>query len=312
MKVTFSRIATVLLGGLILAACSSSAIDERALLERVEVLASDEFEGRKVGTDGGRMAREFVASEFSRLQLQPVGADGLLHAFPIATREGEDLQGYNVLGIVEGTEIPDRYIVLSAHFDHLGVRDGEVFNGADDNASGTSAIIAIAEYLQRRRPRHSVIVSALDAEEGGLRGARAFVENPPVPLEQIVLNINLDMVSRSADRELYAAGTYHYPSLGEMLVPLEGREEAKLLFGHDRPELGSDDWTNASDHGPFHAAGVPFVYFGVEDHAGYHKPGDDYHDITHDFYVEATELILEAVQLLDRSVNGRVAKRTEP
>ncbi len=312
MKPSVPGIAPFLLCALILSACSSSAIDDQALLKRVQILASDEYEGRRVGTEGGIRARDYVSGEFTRLGLDSVGGDGLLHPFVIASSEGDSLQGYNVLGLVEGSAHPDRYIVLSAHYDHLGVRAGEIFNGADDNASGTSAIIAIAEILKRRRPRHSVIVSALDAEEGGLRGARAFVQDPPVPLEQIVLNINLDMVSRSSARELYAAGTYHYPSLREIIEPLAGRDDVKLLFGHDRPEMGSDDWTSASDHGPFHAVGIPFVYFGVEDHAGYHNPSDDYADITHDFYVDATELILEAVRLLDRSVEGRVAKRTEP
>jgi Zn-dependent M28 family amino/carboxypeptidase len=103
---------------------------------------------------------------------------------------------------------------------------------------------------------------------------------------------------------LYASGTYHNPGLRPALEPLTRERKAKLLFGHDTPEEGKDDWTRSSDHGPFHAAGIPFIYFGVEDHEGYHTPADDFSDITPDFYVAATNVILDAVQLLDASITS--------
>src|SRR5690606_18370697 len=100
----------------------------------------------------------------------------------------------NVLGWIKGTENPDSFIVISAHYDHEGVKKGIIYNGADDNASGVSALFSFAEYFKSNPPKHSVILAAFDAEELGLRGSKYFVENPIVPLEKIRLNINLDMV----------------------------------------------------------------------------------------------------------------------
>ena len=279
--------------------CREQAIDSTGLLSRVELLSSDDYAGRGVDTDAGRRAGARVQEWFGAIGLDPIGGESYAHPFQFVTGAGDTLRGINVLGLVNGRTQADKYIVLSAHYDHLGTRAGVVYNGADDNASGTSAIIAIAETLVRERPRHSVIVAAFDGEESGLRGARAFVEQPPVPIESIVLNINLDMVSRSAAGELYASGTYHHPEHRAVLERLPTRPGAKLLFGHDRPEQGKDDWTNSSDHGPFHGAGIPFVYFGVEDHPGYHSPEDDFAEITPGFYVAATQLIAEAVRRLD-------------
>jgi Zn-dependent M28 family amino/carboxypeptidase len=282
-------------------ACRQDRFDEQALLARVEVLASDRFEGRAVGSEGNALARALIVDAFRSIGLDSLG-DGYRSQFVFTDQAGIETRGVNVVGVIPGTRHADRYLVLSAHYDHLGVRSGEVYNGADDNASGTSAIIAIAEYLAKNPPDHSVIVAALDGEERGLRGARAFIADPPVPLESVVVNVNLDMVSRSATEELYIAGTYHYPELRGFLEEVEPSNGVILLFGHDRPEDGSDDWTGASDHGPFHAAGIPFVYFGVEDHPGYHSPEDDFADITPQFYVSAVHTILDAVVVLDHSL----------
>ena len=151
---------------------------------------------------------------------------------------------------------------------------------------------------------HDLILAALDAEEMGLRGARNFVASDCFGALDVRLNINLDMVSRSQAGELYAAGTHHYPFLRRVLESVVTTTDLTLLFGHDEPGLGSDDWTNASDHAPFHAEGIPFVYFGVEDHAGYHNATDDYENITPAFFVSAAGFILEATRALDRALDG--------
>jgi Zn-dependent M28 family amino/carboxypeptidase len=140
---------------------------------------------------------------------------------------------------------------------------------------------------------------AFDAEEGGLNGARAFVASPPIPTDRIALNVNLDMVSRSAKREIYIAGTFHTPELKAPLERVAKAARVKVLFGHDRPGTGSDDWTSLSDHGAFHAAKIPFVYFGVEDHADYHKPTDTADKINRGFFVDVAETVLDAVIQLD-------------
>jgi Zn-dependent M28 family amino/carboxypeptidase len=205
--------------------------------------------------------------------------------------------------VVPGRVQADRYIVISAHYDHLGTRGDTIYNGADDDASGTAALLALARHFARRPAEHSLIFAAFDAEEMGLQGARAFVAAPPVPREAIALDVNMDMVSRNSAGELYAAGAHHYPALRPVLEQVAAGAPVKLRLGHDAPGLPpGDDWTQSSDHGPFHASGIPFVYFGVEDHPDYHKPTDDVERIDPGFYVRAVSTVLSAVNALDAAL----------
>jgi Zn-dependent M28 family amino/carboxypeptidase len=192
-------------------------------------------------------------------------------------------------------------MVISAHYDHIGARDGAVYHGADDNASGVAVLLALARQCQRGPWQHDALFAAFDAEELGLRGARAFLEAPAVPKDRIVINVNLDMVGRGDDGVLYAAGTSHTPRLRAVLEPVAARAPIKLLFGHDTGGT-RDDWTAQSDHGVFHAAGIPFVYFGVEDHADYHRPSDTPEKIQPSFLYGAARTILDAVSALDRAL----------
>jgi len=279
-------------------------LDRTGLLDAVRVLSADSLEGRRVGTPGGAKARAYVAAAFARAGLEAFDG-GFVRPFSFtAGRDSARVEGDNVVGYLKGTERSDRFIVISAHYDHLGVLNGQIYNGADDNASGTAALIALAEYFVAHRPRHTFIFAAMDAEEEGLRGARAFVASPPVAARAIALDLNMDMVSHSERGELYAAGAYHYPFLRPYLERLAARAPVKLLLGHDAPGLPpGDDWTSSSDHGAFHAARIPFIYFGVEDHADYHKPTDDFATITPDFFVAAAETIASFVSDVDRGID---------
>jgi Zn-dependent M28 family amino/carboxypeptidase len=203
--------------------------------------------------------------------------------------------------------------VVTAHYDHLGVgrpdeRGDSIYNGADDNAAGAAALAAIAGYLREHPPAHSVIFVAFDAEEMGLQGARAFVAEPPVPLDAIAINLNMDMISRNDRNELYAVGTYHYPFLKPYVERVAARSGISLLMGHDSGEVRSEDWTSASDHGAFHARGIPFLYFGVEDHPDYHKPSDEFERIQPEFYQMAVETILDLLLELDAELPARPAE----
>ena len=152
-------------------------------------------------------------------------------------------------------------IVISAHYDHLGTTDAGIFHGADDNASGVATLLAVARHLRISPLRHPAIVAALDAEELGLEGAKAFLAGRP-EARTAVLNVNLDMVSRNDRNEIFAAGTHHYPRFKPMLEDVRTRARVQVLFGHDRPLYrsgGVEDWTWMSDHYAFHGAGVPFV-----------------------------------------------------
>ena len=176
-------------------------------------------------------------------------------------RNGVETKGVNIVGTCRGSGAGQRPVdgptvapvmVVSAHYDHLGVRDGAIYHGADDNASGVAVMLALARQCQRTPWTHDVVFVAFDAEEMGLQGARAFVAAPPMAKERIALNVNLDMVSRSATKEIYVAGTYHRPALKPLLEPVAARAPIKVLFGHDQPKGqagGVDDWTTQSDHG---------------------------------------------------------------
>lgn len=290
-------------------------LDATRLLGHVRTLAADSFAGRRAGTPGGAMARAYVRSAFQGAGLQPVGGS-LEHPFSFPRRDSTLVQAANVVGMVRGTRSPGRYIVVTAHFDHVGgpaVNGDSIYNGADDNASGTAALIELARYVAAHPPENSMLFVGFDAEESGLRGARAFVTNPPVPRDSIVMNINMDMVSRSPAGELYAVGTYAYPVLKPYIERAVTTGRVKLLTGHEGPAVtGSDNWTNSSDHGPFNAQKTPFLYFGVEDHPGYHKPSDEFAQITPVFFANAAETVLDVLLDLDRNLEPVVAVRREP
>lgn len=269
------------------------------MVDALYILAADSMEGRQTGTPGNERARRFLLGQLQQIGVTPL-VPGYEHHFDFTSRQGAALKGINLLGLVRGTVEPDRYIVVSAHFDHLGTRNGAIYNGADDNASGTAAVLEFARRLRANPPRHSVILALFDAEEMGLRGAAAFVESPPVPREAIVMNLNMDMVSRSEEGLLWAVGTSHYPQFTPLIEQVAASAPVTLKRGHDTPSnTPGYDWTFSSDHGPFHRAGIPFLYFGVEDHAGYHQPGDVAEDITPEFYIDAVETIWRVLRLVD-------------
>lgn len=304
----------LLAGGLTACPAERKPLDTDLLLKDVEVLAADSMEGRYPGTPGSERARRYLLPRFAEAGIEPFG-EGYEQFFTFRSRrEQTDIQGVNLVGSIRGSRHPGRYIVVTAHYDHLGVRNGEIYNGADDNASGVAGLLAVAAAMKQHPPDHTFVFLAADAEEQGLRGARAFMESPPVPLDSIVLNINLDMISRSERDELYAVGTYHYPFLRPFIETVAERAPVTLLKGHDRPDQpGVQDWTHSSDHAVFHRAGIPFVYFGVEDHPDYHRPTDIFENIAPDFFIRSVKTILDAVRELDAGMDAvEVEERTEP
>jgi len=207
--------------------------------------------------------------------------------------------------MIPGTRVGDRYIVVTAHYDHVGVRDGQIYNGADDNASGVATMLALAADLKRQAPEHSVLIVALDGEEHGLLGARHFVEAPPMPLESIAMNLNFDMTARAeTDGKLWVTGTYQHPTFRPILEGIPANGAVALAFGKDTPQdTGADNWVEASDHAAFHRAQVPFLYLGVNYHADYHRPSDDFEKITPSVFISATELSIASFRALDRGLS---------
>lgn len=277
-------------------------IDRVQLLGDIEFLASDALQGRFPGTEGSRLAQEHIIARFTALGVEPVG-DSFRHHFshtnPRNQTSFED--AVNIIGMIPGTENPERFIAVTAHYDHLGMHDGQIFNGADDNASGVGGLLAAARHFTENPPQHSLLLLALDVEEQGLGGAQYFVQNPAVPLEQIVMNLNMDMISHNFENRLVAAGTFHYPFLRPFIEEAVAFSPLEIIYGFDNPDA-PQDWTFSSDHGPFHASGIPFIYFGVEDHDHYHQPTDTFDRINPDFYVIAVSTIISVLEHLDRNL----------
>ncbi|ALJ01446.1 M28 family peptidase [Rufibacter tibetensis] len=283
-----------------LSSCAQEVYQPNQVLKDVEILSADSMGGRLPNTPGHAKAQQYLLQRYQNIGLKPVGQQ-YQHTFTFTQRNTTTTQpGVNLVGMIEGKS--DKVIVISAHYDHVGTRNGKVFNGADDDASGIGAILALATHFNKQKPQHTLIFAAFDAEEQGLAGSKAFVANLPIAKERILLNVNLDMVSISEKNELYASGTYHHPNLKPLLEQVKVAEGLNLKFGHDRPEQGHDDWTLQSDHGSFHQAKIPFIYFGVEDHPHYHKETDEFKNIHQSFYLKAVETILHATQVLDKQL----------
>jgi len=270
--------------------------NEDKLLHHVKVLSLDGFEGRRTGTKGGIKAKQYIIDQFKELSVQPLG-DTFEQDFSFTSR-GEMYNGVNVLGLIKGTSNQYKYIVISAHYDHEGIRNGNIYNGADDNASGISGLFAFAEYFKNNPPKHSIILAAFDGEEQGLKGSKYFVDNSIVPLHYIDANINLDMISRSDKNELYAVGTRYNATLKNIILNFKQSEKVTLLTGHDGND-GKQNWTNSSDQGSFHKKKIPFLFFSVEDHDDYHRPTDDYENIHPEFFIEVVKIIISVFNKVD-------------
>ncbi len=293
----FPVFALLILCHVFFTACSGQELPNKdQLMKDVNYLASDQLKGRETGTAGNKMARDYVIARFEDLGIKKIG-DAFTSDFNFK-RNGIKNKGVNVIGKIDGKV--DSSIIITAHYDHEGVKNGQIYNGADDNASGVAGLLAIAKYFIQNKPNHNLIFVAFDAEEKGLQGARHFVKNMPLDIKKILLNVNMDMISRSDKNEIYVAGTYHYPQYKEILISANSTSNIKLFMGHDSPELGHNDWTTSSDHGPFHKVGIPFLYFGVEDHADYHQPTDDASKINPEFLEGTTNLILDVILKIDQ------------
>ena len=320
MKNYFYYIITCLF---ILTACNKTAsnetisVDKEMLLYNIKAISHDSMQGRFFGTEGNYKTQKFIARQFDSLGIEPAFSSGNIQKFPYTFKgkrrqrmypilnPAEDFSnvpdttviGGNVVNIIKGKS--NKAIVITGHLDHLGVKNGEIFNGADDDASGAAALLSIANYFKNKSNNHTLIFAAVDAEEIGSLGCDYLVNNFPIDIKNIALNINMDMIAHNDSLQLYASGLYHYPKLKQ---PLENLKSTKisLLFGHDNPKnKEQDDWTFSSDHRIFHKKNIPFIYFGVEDHKDYHKSTDTFDNINKDFYVDAVKLIIEAIERYD-------------
>ena len=315
MRPVFASL-SVIAAALTLAACETttpeateasvavSPADYTQLMDDLRILSADDMQGRDTGSEGGARAREYIVGRLEALGVQP-SPMGRLQPWEMQgrTREGtKTFNGTNIIGVIPGTRVSDKYIVVTAHYDHVGVNNGQIYNGADDNASGVATMLELAKRLKANPPEHSVLIVALDGEERSLLGAKHFVEAPPVPLHAISMNLNFDMTARAdSDGKLWVTGTYQHPYFRPVLERLSARQTVALAFGKDTPDdKGADNWVEASDHAAFHRAGLPFLYFGVNYHTDYHRPSDDFEKVNPAVFQDSTELAIGGFRALDQ------------
>ena len=233
-------------------------------------LASDEMEGRKPGNPGN-----FIAVSSIKKELESYGLETHLQKFTYTFRwrvglirwRTIEIETMNVIGVLKGTS--DKHVVIGAHMDHLGLDgDGDAYNGADDNASGTTAILELAEAFgkSKTKPKDTIVFIAFNAEELGLLGSKHYVNNPLLPLDDCKLMINLDMVGRLRGTTVTAQGG----NLSRSVTQLVDKLDDDYPFDVNITVPG-----NRSDHAPFNWNGVPVLFFHTGTHPQYHRTTDD-------------------------------------
>ncbi|RLD25374.1 MAG: hypothetical protein DRI70_07225 [Bacteroidetes bacterium] len=228
--------------------------------------------------------------------------------------ESHDVELSNVFGLIEGSDplLKDEVVIFMAHFDHVGTDDqGGVYNGADDNASGTVALIEIAEAFlkEKKRPKRSIGILWVSAEEIGLFGSQYFANNPLVPIEKTAAVINLDMVGRTKSKEDSESSRPSLTIVGGDTVKVIGGKQSKVLMDINKRTLdemglvGNYNYNNVnhperyffrSDHINFARKDVPVLYYSTGTHRDYHRTTDEEKLIDYDKFLKVTRFSYKA------------------
>lgn len=245
----------------------------------IEYLASPELRGRR--DEDARRTAQYIAKTFRAAGLRPLFEEEYLQ--PILGRSRQtsagaapSVIGSNVGGWIEGSdpELRNEIVMITAHFDHLGMTGGELHPGADDNASGVSMMLETAREVAAMpiKPRRSIVFVGFDLEERLLWGSRWFASHPPWDLQQVKLFVTADMIGRSlGDLPLptvFVLGAERAPQLKLLLDEVDCPERLEML------QLGADLIGTRSDYGPFRDRQVPFLFFSTGEHGDYHTPRD--------------------------------------
>ena len=293
-------------------AVSEGAISEALIRRHVNVIADDSMLGRNTPSRGLELTAAYVGAQFKRLGLKPGGDSGTFiqryslvkgvysSGVPAPPALGFDpMSAPNSVGILPGSDpaLRDEYIVISAHMDHVGVNAANVkdsiWNGADDDASGTAGVLALAEAFSQAPPRRSVIFLTVSGEEHGLWGSSWFASHPPVPIERIVADFNLDMIGRNWKDSIVVVGLEH-SDLGETLAKVNGAHP-ELGITAMRDPWPQENFFGRSDHYNFAKRGVPALFFFNGVHADYHQPSDSPEKIDAEKEARVVRLIYHVV-----------------
>ncbi|MGB2244775.1 MAG: M28 family metallopeptidase [Flavobacteriaceae bacterium] len=280
------------------------SIEQQDLKELLYVYASDFFQGRETGTIGQKRAVEFLRDFYASRGIS--AAQGTNDYFQSMTLniKGENVATENVVAIIEGSTKPDEYIILSSHLDHEGIKNGLIYNGADDDGSGSVALLEIAEAFQKaveagKRPQRSIVFLHVTGEEKGLLGSKYYTDNPLYPLANTVANLNIDMIGRTDPKR--ESDNAHYVYLigsdrlsTELHEISEAANKATTKIELDYTFNAIDDpnrFYERSDHFNFAKNNIPVIFYFNGTHADYHQPSDTVEKIRFDLLEERTRLV---------------------
>ncbi len=249
------------------------------LRRHVEVLASPAFGGRR--DEGAAKARAYLIAEFRKLGLAPL-FDGS-YSQDVTGKGPDDVLGVNVGAKVVGSDpaLAERWVILGAHYDHLGTHGDVIYPGADDNASGVAMMLEVARSIveSAEKPRRSIAFVGFDLEERGpkgefgLRGSQFFARHPPVPLDKVALFVTADMIARSLggieSPYVFVLGSEHEPEVRPWIERAAAGKPVKVgLLGSDMLVI------DRSDYGPFRSRKIPYLFFTTGENPLYHSPRD--------------------------------------
>ena len=282
----------------------AATIQENELMELLYVYASDYFSGRETGTEGQKIAVDFLKTYYKRQGIAPaVGTTDYFQKMSLNIK-GTTIDTENVVAIIPGSEKPEEYIIISSHLDHVGTKDGAIYNGADDDGSGTVALMEIAEAFKKAEqegfgPKRSVVFIHLTGEEKGLLGSKYYSENPLYPIANTVANLNIDMVGRLDPKRENPNPNYVYligsDRLSQELHDLSEAVNTKYTQLELDYTFNAEDDPNRfyfrSDHYNFAKKNIPIIFYFNGTHSDYHKPTDTADKINYPVLAKRTKLI---------------------
>lgn len=273
------------------------------------VYASDEFEGRETGEPGQKKAVEYLKNFYVNQNIpSAIRGDDYFQEVPSEwlnknSRRGKFNDSENVVAFIKGTEKPDEIVVISAHLDHEGIKDGKVYNGADDDGSGTVALLEIAEAFKMaadagKGPNRSVLFLHVTGEEKGLLGSKYYTENPIFPIANTVCDLNIDMVGRIDDRHkddpnyVYLIGSDKLSTELHNLSEEVNKKYTKINLDYKyNDENDPNRYYYRSDHYNFAQYNVPIIFYFNGTHADYHKHTDTPDKINYELLENRTRLV---------------------
>ena len=317
----------------------SETIIVEDLEKHLNILASDSLEGRETGKKGQKMAAEYIANHFKDLGIPPYKKDTYYQKFKVKSGKHlckcEDcdvgfvkklfgkrkrIKGENVLGYIEGSDLKEELIIITAHYDHLGKHDSLVFNGADDDGSGTVAALEIAEAFMLAKkagkgPRRSVLIMPVSGEEKGLLGSKYYTTHPIYPLKNTVANLNIDMIGRLDDWHDTANYVYLIGAdrLSQELHDISEQVNKEYIGLNLDYKFNEEDDPNRyyyrSDHYNFAKNNIPVIFYFNGVHEDYHKVTDTVEKIDFEKTQRITRLVfLTAWELVNRDERIKVDK----